>query len=343
MAEQLTIAEQGRAALTRSLAEANTVAREWVRRPNAPNTNRAYEQARKAWTAHCDALGVPWGPIDAEHLISYLTMLSATHKPNSVRLHLAALADIDKACRVTATDPSPVSIRFHWAVKRWYRGWARAQKNVPKKRAAALGVSALERMLHAAAERPKNAAARAHVVRYARDRCLLLIGSSGAFRAGELGALTFGQVEATERGLSITVQSSKTDQTGEAEPVGLMPQGRAILCPVEAYQQWRTVRGDAPGPLFCAVERTGALDLEGPGLSERQITRLVSDYARRAGLRLQVSAHSLRATLATLAAEKGKSLPRIMAHGRWESAAIAATYVRQGELFNDNVTSGLFD
>ena len=342
MKDQLLLPEQGRAALLRSRAEAMDVARERVRRPNATNTNRTYDSARGQWTAYCDALGVPWGPVDPIELLYYLEQLGARCKPSTVRLHLAAIADLDKCCRVCPDDPTPASIRTHEAVKRWYRNWAREHRNAPKKRAAALTPFGLEALLRAAAEPPKNAGRAAHMLRYLRDRSLILIGAEGAFRGAELGQMTLAHVRRTDSGLEIYVASSKTDQTGEGEWVGVMPQGKAALCVVAAYSAWMLVRGNEPGPLFPAIDRAGTLDLTS-GLSERQITRLVSDYAKRAGIELQISAHSLRATLATLASGKGHGLDRIMKHGRWRSAHVAASYIRQGELFRDNVTGGLFD
>ncbi len=343
MGDQLTLTEEGRAALTRSRQEAYDVARERVRRPNADNTNRVYATARAQWCAYCDALGMAWGPIDPSELVIYLEQLGARRSPNTVRLHLAALADVDKGCRTTAVEPRPPSIRTHPIVERWYQNWARSHPTAPKKRASALDVSALERLLQAAQEPQKGAAREGHLLRYVRDRCLILFGASGAFRASELGAIELGHVEPTERGLRVYLPRSKADQEGAGAHVGLMPQGKLALCPVDAYACWRRLRGEAPGALFVAIGRSSLLDIDGGGLSERQITRLVHDYAVRAGLQLNISAHSLRATLATLAAEKGKNLAQIMKHMRSRSASVAAGYVRQGELFRDNVSGGLFD
>jgi integrase len=339
---QLVLAEQGRAALTRSRAEAFDVARERVRRPLAKNTNRTYDSARGQWCAYCDALGIPWAPVNATELVLYLEQLGQRRAPNTVRVHLAAIADLDKACRVCPADTKPTSIREHAVVARWYQSWARDHAEGPTRRAAALTGFGLEALLRAAAEPQKNGARAAHVPRYLRDRCLILFGASGAFRGAELGALQLAHVSSNERGIQVYVARSKTDQTGQGADVALMPQGKLALCPVAAFSAWRVARGDAPGPLFPAIDRAGGLVL-GRGLSERQITRLVREYAQRAGLELQISAHSLRATLATLASQNGHGLERIMKHGRWKSAHVAAGYVRQGELFRDNVTGGLFD
>lgn len=342
MSEQLRISEEGAAALLRSRFEAFDVARARVLDPNSPNTQRAYKNAFKLWTAYCDALELAWAPIEAPELVTYLEHLSQRCAPNTVRQHLAALCALDVASRVTPTDPNPVSLRTHQVVQRWERSWSRDNPRAPRRRAAALEVSDLERLLHAAAEPQKNGTAAGHVQRYVRDRCLLLFGVCGALRGNDLVSLNRFDVEPSERGLRVRIRRSKTDQEGEGETVGLLPQGRAKLCPVDAFHAWRKLRGDEPGPLFVAITRDARLDLSRP-LTERSVRRLIGEYATRAGLTLNVSAHSMRATFATLASAKGKGLARIMEHGRWKSAEVAATYVRQGQLFNDNATGGLLD
>jgi site-specific recombinase XerC len=49
-----------------------------------------------------------------------------------------------------------------------------------------------------------------------RDRALLLIGFSGAFRRSELVALDVADVEAGEDGITVTLRRSKADQEGAA-------------------------------------------------------------------------------------------------------------------------------
>lgn len=338
--KQLTTGELGAAALTRSRSEAFEIARARVLNPHATNTQRSYKSAFAQWCTYADAHGMPWAPIEAVELVTYLEQLSVRCAPNTVRLHLSALCSLDKAARVSPIAQNPQSLREHIVVTRWEESWGREHPKAPRRQAAAMAQSELERLLAAAAEPQRGGARSGHVVRYARDRCLILFGVCGAFRGDDLAELELGDVHVTERGLSVAIRRSKTDQSGAGTTVGLMAQGRTALCPIEAFAQWRRVRGTEPGPLFPAIDRAARLEFE-RHLSERQITRLLSVYAARAGLELQVSAHSMRATFATLAAAQGKSLARIMSHGRWKSAEVAAGYMRQGQLFDDNASAGL--
>lgn len=311
--------------------------------PHAPNTTRTYGSAWKKWRAYADANGLPWLPLEAAELVGYLQGLTrAGAAPNTVRLHLSALCTLDRDARATADNPNPQSLREHVIVQRWEEGWTKKNPRRPRRTAAAFEASGLERVLAQVAERPKNAAPAAHVLQASRDRCLLLFGVCGAFRASDLGELELEHVQVTERGLRVLLPRSKNDQQGDGHYRGLMPQGKRHLCPVEAFTQWRRVRGELAGPLFPPVRRAGELEL-GRALSERQISRLVTTYGERAGLALHVSGHSLRATFATLASAQGKSLNRIMDHAGWRSADVAVGYMRQAQLFDDNPSAGLLE
>lgn len=343
MSEQLALHEQGAAALTRSRDEAWLIARARVQDPNAKNTQRAYKQAYDRWCAYCDEHGMGWGPIEPAELVTYLEGLSRKGlAPNTVRLQLSALCELDKAYRVTPAQPNPPRLRDHPVIQRWYRSWSREHPTAPRRRAAALNASALELILTAAAEPKRNAARGAHLQQYVRDRCLILFGVCGALRGNDLTQVDLSDVEPTERGLRVRVRRGKTDQEGEGRWVGILPQGKLQLCPVDAFHTWRKLRGDAPGALFIGTRNTGALDFSAP-LSERSISRLLSDYAKRAGLELGVSAHSMRRTFATLAAAQKKSIEKIMRHGGWASADVALGYIEQANLFDDNASGGLLD
>lgn len=315
----------------------------YVRDPHAENTKRAYAGAARKWRAYADAHGLPWFPIEPLELVGYLQKLTrAGAAPNTVRLTLTALCSADQASRASADNPTPQSLRETLIVQRWEEGWSRDNPRRPRRKAAPFEPSTLERVLRTLAERPKNAAAAAHVLQAARDRCLLLFGVLGAFRASDLGELELEHVLLKERGLQVLLPRSKTDQSGEGKWRAIMPQARRHLCAVDAFVVWRRARGEAPGALFPPITRAGALELE-RALSERQITRLVTTYGRRAGLELHVSSHSMRATFATQAAAKGKPLNRIMQHADWKTADVALDYMHQAQLFDDNPTAGLLE
>jgi integrase len=70
----------------------------------------------------------------------------------------------------------------------------------------------------------------------ARDRALLLIGFSGAFRRSELVALDVSDMRSTPEGLLLTIRRSKTDQEGEGRDVAI-PHGQHYRhCPKDFLQ-----------------------------------------------------------------------------------------------------------
>ncbi|MFB6248880.1 MAG: integrase, partial [Salinibacter sp.] len=72
-----------------------------------------------------------------------------------------------------------------------------------------------------------------------RDRALLLVGWTGAFRRSELVALTTADVEFIEgEGVNVYVRRSKGDQEAEGLVKGLPYGSNKETCPVTALRQW---------------------------------------------------------------------------------------------------------
>lgn len=314
-----------------------------MRELGAESTHKAYWREWRRWGVHCSSLNVQPLPIEADALCSYLELLSEAQAPNTVRLALSALCALDRAHRVELGELGAKrgKLRLHPRVQSWLSAWSRAVRAHPETKAPALTVSQLDLLLERAAEPRRNLSPRQHCALYLRDRALVLLGICAALRVSEIAALQRADVVPDDRGLRVFIRSSKTDQRGEGEWIGVMPQARVARCPVEAHRAWITLRGDAPGPLYTPITRGGALEI-GRGLCVRQLQELVSRRARDAGVPL-VSAHSLRATFATLASARGKNLARIAEQGRWSSLSTLRGYMRQGNLFDDNASSGVLE
>ncbi len=312
-----------------------------VKNARSSNTTRAFERQWSAWVRHCAGRGIAPLPVCPGELIVYLSGLSLSGKaPGSVTAALTAISSIDTRSRITDATPHPHPVRSHALVREWVKGWRREHPVRPQRRAPAISHAQLDLLLQAAAERAHNVSAQAHIVTYARDRAMLLIGICAAMRIGELVALDVGDVRTLERGIEVFVRSSKTDQIGAGDSRGVMAQGLLTRCPVDAWLTWLRIRGDWPGPAFTPIERSGGVTRE--RLCDSSARRIVTRRAKAAGLDL-VTSHSMRATFATLAAEKRKPITHIAQHGGWSNVNTVKDYVRQGELFVDNPTSGLLD
>jgi hypothetical protein len=126
-----------------------------------------------------------------------------------------------------------------------------------------------------------------------RNRALLLLLWTGAFRRAELVALTVESVEACPEGMRVKVQKSKTDQKGHGK-VKPIPRGSSPdLCPVAALDAWVDEAGIRTGYLFLHVDRWGHLRQR---LTGHAVACIVKEFAEAAGLDpASVSGHSARA------------------------------------------------
>ncbi len=169
-----------------------------------------------------------------------------------------------------------------------------------------------------------------------RDRALLMLGFCGALRRSELVAVKVEDLEFTAQGIALTLPRSKTDQTAQGRKIGI-PKGRGRICPVMAVNDWLLHMG-AGGYLFRGVAKGGAISEE--PLSDKSVADIIKAYAKKAGLDpKRYSGHSLRAGLATSAAQHGVSSWKIRAQTGHRSDAMLTRYIRDGDLFTDNAAA----
>ena len=172
-----------------------------------------------------------------------------------------------------------------------------------------------------------------------RDRALLLIGFAGGLRRSELVGLDVTDIEHVRQGVVLHVRRSKTDQEGYGQKVGV-PLGRTRWCPVAALDAWLSASRIDEGAVFRPVDRHGRV--QDARLSGEAIALVVRERVAAAGLDpAQYSGHSLRAGLATSAAQAGVPTWRIRAQTRHASDAMLARYIRDGELFTENAAGAL--
>jgi integrase len=172
-----------------------------------------------------------------------------------------------------------------------------------------------------------------------RDRALMLIGCAGALRRSELVGLDVGDIEHVRQGIVLTLRRSKTDQDGAGRKIGI-PYGRTRWCPVAALESWLTASAITEGAAFRPVDRHGRL--HAARLSGEAVSLIVRERAAAAGLDpTPYSGHSLRAGLATSAAQAGVPTWRIRAQTRHASDAMLTRYIREGHFFIENAAGAL--
>jgi integrase len=287
-----------------------------VRDSLAGNTRRAYLSD----LAHFES----WGgqvPATDQLIASYLATHAETSSTATLQRRVASLSKAHRALGV----PNPTQSEL---VKAVLRGIKRSSGR-PQKQAKALLRDDLLAVLDSMCDSLKDA----------RDRALLLIGFAGGFRRSELAGLNVEDIESVRQGIIIHLKRSKTDQEGVGRKIGI-PFGRTRHCPVTAVEQWRTRSGIGEGALFRPVDRHGVISNQ--RLSGEAVSLVVKERVAAAGIDpAGYSGHSLRAGLATSAAQSGAASWKIRQQTGHASDAMLIRYIRDGELFTDNVAGVL--
>lgn len=307
----------------------------------AENTRLAYRNGVKKFTAWCAAHAPPLAPLPA-HPLTVAAFLSAmlshplNHKVKTAHVWHAAINKLHEEARLPIPTADPT-------FKKIWEGLLRLHRSRPRK-ARPLKVPEL-REIAAVQQNPPRRTALARERAGTRDRAILLLGFSGAFRRGEIASLrisdlAFDDARGEHGGLTILLGSSKTDQKGEGAIVEIPRGANEVTCPVRATLRWLDVLAEAHDvqpnhPLFHRVDQWGNFFTPKP-LAGRSVTRIVQRAARDADVDLEgLSGHSLRSGLATAAAEQGLDITVIMDQTRHRSVVVAMSYIqlrRRGEL-----------
>jgi len=294
----------------------------YMRQARASNTWRAYRADWEHFSGWCATRELASIPSDPETVALYLAEHADLLKVATLQRRLCAINKVHKA----AGCASPASMA-NARVRETWRGIRRVKGLAQQVKAPVLTAD-LRQMV---AELPAG-------LQGARDRALLLLGFSGAFRRSELVALNIEDLEFREDGLVITLHRSKTDQEGAGRQIGIPYGSDPTTCPFRAARAWLKAAALEAGALFRGVDRHGRLG--GTRLSDKSVALVVKRYATAIGKDAShFAGHSLRAGLVTAAAMAGASERSIMAQTGHRSTAMVRRYVRNASLFQDNAAA----
>ncbi|WFU84825.1 site-specific integrase [Bradyrhizobium sp. CIAT3101] len=312
---------------------------EYVKNAHSKNTQRAYKtdwEHFEAWCAAHDRASFPAALF--ETIVPYLTAHAGALKVSTLLRRLTAIRVIHRA-RGSQIETSDERFRVFWqGLRNKHR--VRATKKAP------LMSPDLRRAIQALPT----------TLQGHRDRALLLVGFAAGLRRSELAGLWIAQcaeapgwIEETPDGLVVQLATSKTNQEGEEEAIGI-PFGRdEAVCPVRAYRAWLAVSGITQGPIFRPISRHGRMAanaITGAGVA-LVVKRVVGNTALAEGLSAEkayalantFSGHSLRSGLATSAAKNGAPGHAIQRQLRHKSFTTTLEYIRIGSLFEGNAAS----
>ena len=295
-----------------------------IGRARSSNTRRLYAADWSAFEAWCTSGGLASLPAAGTTVAMYLTRLDKLgRKPSTIDLALATICARHRAAHLANPRDDEVV--------RETREGIRNGAGVKPRKVAPLVVDELRDVVQAL--EPDTIAA-------ARDRVLLLVGFAAALRESELVALNVADAQIVGDRMVVSIVRSKTDQAGKGVEIGFSAARDPVLCPLAAVRRWLEVAELREGPLLRAVDRWDHVSPR--RLTARSVDLIVKRAVERADLDPALYAgHSLRAGLATSAADAGKSLDTIMRQTRHRSVEVARGYIRRADLFRDNATDGL--
>lgn len=308
------------------LAENDAAVERFAKAAAAENTRRAYKADWEGFVEWCSERSFQAAPAAGQTVARYLADLGeAGYKATTISRKAVAIGQAHQ----TAGEPDPTKTKV---VRTILRG-IRRELGIEPDGARPARVKDIRRMVDWVEMSYDDKRLRA------RDRALLLVGFAGAFRRSELVGVDVEDLRFVDEGLVIRMGKTKTDQEAEGMKKGI-PKATPRWCPVRAIEDWMRCGNRSEGPLFVRMDRWG--NVYEDRLSDRAISRLVKKAIRGIGKDpADYSAHSLRAGLATSAAEAGKPERAIMDQTGHRSLKTVRSYIREGELFRGNAAEGL--
>ena len=312
-------------------------ARDYAGQAKAPNTVRAYEADWRSFSAWCSAKSLTAMPAAPATVLLYLTDHAGVLKVSTLQRRLSAIRQAHEYAGHELVTTAR-AFRDTWT------GIRKAHGAPPTQKAAAVIADIRRAVEHLPDTRIG-----------ARDRALLLVGFAGALRRSELAALEVtqrdgaGWIEQTTGGLVLHLARTKADQVAAGEEIGVPYGSHPETCPVRAYKAWIDETGITTGAAFRAIDKAGRVGSS--ALSDKSVANVIKAAIGGAALASGLSAekasemaaryagHSLRAGLATTAAEAnvpGHLIQRQMRHKRFDTTT---RYIRKGQIFKQNAAA----
>ena len=271
----------------------------------AANTQRAYAGDWGRFTAWCQLHHLEFLPAPVEALAGFLTELAdAGKKIATIQRHVAAIA---KAHELAGLD-SPSADK---KIKVLLKGIAR-EKKVRIKQAAAFSLASFKHVIKSIDVTTPTGL---------RNRALLLLGFSGAFRRSELEALNIEDLAFDDEGLIVSLTTSKTNQLGQAEEKAIFYSPDPQLCPIRSLQAWLRVLDRETGCVFVSLRKNQQLTMR------RMTTKYINLIAQHY-LGSGYTAHSLRASFVTVSKLNGADDSKVMNQTKHKTSAMIRRYTR---------------
>jgi len=257
--------------------------------------------AEKLTRGRCDSRTLPWERLSYQYTAALRTWLMGLGlAPSTVNGHLAALrGTLKTAWRLGLMSAEDFNRAVDLEPARGDR--------LPTGRG--LSAEELRALFRACAEEPQAAAA-------ARNAAMLAVLYAAGTRRGELVTLDLADYDRAAGSLRIRGKGNK-------ERLGYATDGAA-----QALDGWLMHRGDAPGPLFCPVNKAGRVTIR--RLTGQAVFDRLQHIARAAGV-ADVSPHDARRSFISDVLDATGDLAVAQQLAGHANPATTARYDRRGE------------
>lgn len=243
-----------------------------------------------------DALSCPWHQLRYQHTAALRTALVEAYAPATANKMLAALRRVLKECW-------QLSLMTVEEYERAANVKAVKASTIPKGRA--LSMDELAQLLEACAADATPAGV--------RDAAMIALMAAGGPRRSEVVSLQLGDYDRADSRLTIRSGKGKKDRT-------IYVQGGAQT----ALDDWLTLRGPGPGPIFTSTTHAGQ------GMTDQAVLVILKKRAEQAGV-AAFSPHDLRRTMITRLLEAGADVVSVQRLAGHADPATTARYDRRGE------------
>jgi site-specific recombinase XerD len=293
-------------------------AREYLRAglQGSANSHRAFTSDLRQYGVWCQENSYEPAPLSPVALVEYVTFLGRTRSYFTIQRHLASIA---KYHRQNQVESPTTDEQF----KVFMKGF-KLKKTVRQKQAPDFSVRQLRQALDALPCTPTGL----------RNRAILLLGFTGAFRRSELAQLDVNHILIDEAGMVIRLDRSKTNQFGEVEEKAVSYANESDYCPIGALQQWLALLDRDQGPLFVRIRKGERVTQQ--RLSDEWVNRLVQQH-----LGEHYTAHSLRASFVTIAKANGADDLEVMNQTKHRTTTMIQRYDRRRNIRKHNASGKL--
>lgn len=173
-----------------------------------------------------------------------------------------------------------------------------------------------------------------------RNLAIILVGVGLALRCSEIVNVKYEHLKFTDKGLTLFIPFSKTDQTNKGETVSIV-YSLGNICAIRSLKDWLSRSNIKEGYVFRGVSRVG--NIFNRPLNKVVIHNIVKDVTEQCLQEHEgYSGHSLRRGFVTIAIRNKCSLAEIMKQGRWKDVQTMMGYYGENDSFINNGCSIIF-